>query len=133
VDGHTPVHLENDDKVVVKVSDNTVKFLVFQDPGYFYRNLEHYLEQNPSIGGQVSFDNGGTLYCTGIRNVRRIYVATSVNVPICSSCAVLTPTGYRCVECVRGQQRYSIPPSGGIIRSLSCSLYFVRMAAISSA
>jgi NAD+ kinase len=51
VDGHTPVHLENDDKVVVKVSDNTVKFLVFQDPGYFYRNLEHYLEQNPSIGG----------------------------------------------------------------------------------
>jgi hypothetical protein len=25
--------------------------------------------------------------------------------PICSECAVLTPTGYRCKECVRGQQR----------------------------
>jgi len=25
--------------------------------------------------------------------------------PICSSCAVLTPTGYRCKECVRGQQK----------------------------
>lgn len=24
--------------------------------------------------------------------------------PICSSCAVLTPVGYRCRECVRGQQ-----------------------------
>jgi NAD+ kinase len=51
VDGHLPVRLENDDKVEVKVSDKTVKFITFQDPGYFYRNLEHYLEQNPSIGG----------------------------------------------------------------------------------
>jgi hypothetical protein len=25
--------------------------------------------------------------------------------PICASCAVLTPTGYRCKECVRGQQK----------------------------
>ena len=25
--------------------------------------------------------------------------------PICSSCAVLTPIGYRCKECVRGQQK----------------------------
>jgi len=25
--------------------------------------------------------------------------------PICSSCAVLTPTGYRCKDCVRGQQK----------------------------
>lgn len=27
------------------------------------------------------------------------------NRPICTSCAVLTPTGYRCKECVRGQQK----------------------------
>lgn len=51
VDGHSPVRLENGDKVIVKVSNDVVKFLAFQDPGYFYRNLEHYLEQNPSIGG----------------------------------------------------------------------------------
>ncbi|MFH2039871.1 MAG: B-box zinc finger protein [Chloroflexota bacterium] len=25
--------------------------------------------------------------------------------PICPKCAVLTPTGYRCKECVRGQQK----------------------------
>lgn len=28
--------------------------------------------------------------------------------PICQSCAVLTPTGYRCKECVRGQQKIFI-------------------------
>ena len=27
------------------------------------------------------------------------------NRPMCSECAVLTPTGYRCKECVRGQQK----------------------------
>jgi hypothetical protein len=26
--------------------------------------------------------------------------------PICSECAVLTPTGYRCKECIRGQQKH---------------------------
>lgn len=25
--------------------------------------------------------------------------------PICTTCAVLTPTGYRCKECIRGQQK----------------------------
>ena len=25
--------------------------------------------------------------------------------PICTSCAILTPTGYRCKQCVRGQQK----------------------------
>jgi hypothetical protein len=25
--------------------------------------------------------------------------------PICTPCAVLTPTGYRCKECIRGQQK----------------------------
>lgn len=27
------------------------------------------------------------------------------NRPMCTECAVLTPTGYRCKECVRGQQK----------------------------
>lgn len=46
-----------------------------------------------------------TLYCanhpdrpTGLRCNR-------CEKPICVSCAVLTPTGYRCKECVRGQQK----------------------------
>jgi NAD+ kinase len=51
VDGKAPVQLSNDDHIIVKASDYKVKFIVFQDPGYFYRNLEKYLEQNPSLGG----------------------------------------------------------------------------------
>lgn len=50
VDGHAPVQLKNDDIVKVKASEFQFKFVVFQDPGYFYRNLSNYMEQNPSIG-----------------------------------------------------------------------------------
>jgi len=50
VDGHAPVLLNNEDRVFIKTSDYHVRFVVFQDPGYFYRNLSHYMEQNPSIG-----------------------------------------------------------------------------------
>lgn len=50
-DGKAPVQLSNDDRIIVTASDYKVKFIVFQDPGYFYRNLEKYLEQNPSVGG----------------------------------------------------------------------------------
>ncbi len=42
------------------------------------------------------------------------------NRPICSECAVLTPTGYRCKECVRGQQKvfetaHSLDPVIGFV------------------
>jgi NAD+ kinase len=50
VDGHEPALLNNADHVIVTASDFTLKFIVFQDPGYFYRNLSNYMEQNPSIG-----------------------------------------------------------------------------------
>jgi NAD+ kinase len=51
VDGMAPIQLTNEDHIVVKASDYKVRFITFQDPGYFYRNLKKYLEQNPSIGG----------------------------------------------------------------------------------
>jgi len=50
VDGHEPVLVGNTDRVTVTASDFTIRFVVFQDPGYFYRNLSNYMEQNPSIG-----------------------------------------------------------------------------------
>lgn len=50
VDGHPPVMLKNEDRVSITASDFHVRFVVFQDPGYFYRNLSRYMEQNPSIG-----------------------------------------------------------------------------------
>ena len=50
VDGHEPSIVLNNDRVTVTANDYPVKFVVFQDPGYFYRNLRNYMEQNPSIG-----------------------------------------------------------------------------------
>ena len=51
-DGHAPIILKNEDRVHITASEYSVKFVVFQDPGYFYRNLSTYMEQNPSIGGK---------------------------------------------------------------------------------
>jgi len=51
VDGHIPVVMENGDSVNVYSSDLDALFIRFQDPGYFYRNLNRFLEQNPSISG----------------------------------------------------------------------------------
>lgn len=50
VDGHKPALICNDHRVTVTASDLSAKFVVFQEPGYFYRNLSNYMEQNPSIG-----------------------------------------------------------------------------------
>ena len=49
IDGQPPIHLESQDRVELKASDHTVQFIRFQDPGYFYRNLIPYMDQNPSI------------------------------------------------------------------------------------
>lgn len=49
VDGHEPVQMKNDDWVRVKSSELNSHYIRFQGPGYFYRNLNRYLEQNPSL------------------------------------------------------------------------------------
>lgn len=50
VDGQVPVGLADGDRVEVRASSHSVKFLRFQDPGYFYRNLTAHMNQNPSAG-----------------------------------------------------------------------------------
>lgn len=50
VDGQAPIGLTNDDRVHVYASPHEVKFIRFQDPGYFYRNLTPHMSQNPSTG-----------------------------------------------------------------------------------
>jgi NAD+ kinase len=50
VDGQVPIGLTNDDRVFVYASPFVVKFIRFQDPGYFYRNLTPHMSQNPSAG-----------------------------------------------------------------------------------
>ncbi len=50
VDGQSPTGLAEDDRIDVRAGENTVKFVRFGDPGYFYRNLTAHLNQNSSIG-----------------------------------------------------------------------------------
>ncbi len=45
------------------------------------------------------------MYCANHPNVETNLRCNRCEKPICSKCAVLTPTGYRCRECVRGQQK----------------------------
>ncbi len=46
-----------------------------------------------------------TLTCYKHPNRETMLRCNKCNRPICAQCAVLTPTGYRCKECVRGQQK----------------------------
>jgi hypothetical protein len=46
-----------------------------------------------------------TLYCANHPTVETSLRCSRCEKPICSKCAVRTPTGYRCRECVRGQQK----------------------------
>jgi hypothetical protein len=46
-----------------------------------------------------------TLYCYVHPNRETSLRCNNCDRPICASCAVRTPTGYRCRECVRGQQK----------------------------
>lgn len=52
VDGQPPVKLTSGDYVDIRTSEHTVKFVRFQDPGYFYRNLTPHMYLNPSTGNQ---------------------------------------------------------------------------------
>jgi len=45
-----------------------------------------------------------TLYCANHPNVETVLRCNRCNKPICVKCAVRTPVGYRCRECVNQQQ-----------------------------
>lgn len=46
-----------------------------------------------------------TLYCANHPQRETMLRCNRCEKPICAQCAILTPTGYRCRECVRGQQK----------------------------
>jgi hypothetical protein len=50
-------------------------------------------------------DTAPKLYCANHPNVETNLRCNKCEKPICARCAILTPTGYRCKECVRGQQK----------------------------
>jgi hypothetical protein len=45
------------------------------------------------------------LYCANHPSVETSLRCNKCEKPICTKCAVLTPTGYRCKECVKEQQK----------------------------
>jgi hypothetical protein len=45
------------------------------------------------------------VYCANHPDRETSLRCNRCNKPICASCAIQTPTGYRCEECVRGQQK----------------------------
>lgn len=49
--------------------------------------------------------NEAILYCANHPDTPTTLRCNRCEKPICPKCAVLTPTGYRCRECVRGQQK----------------------------
>lgn len=49
--------------------------------------------------------NNQTLYCTWHPDRPTHLRCNRCDRPMCPECAVLTPTGYRCKECVRAQQK----------------------------
>ena len=49
IDGQPGIPLQNADRVEMHASQDVVQFIRFQDPGYFYRNLIPYMDQNPAI------------------------------------------------------------------------------------
>ena len=53
IDGQAPVSLVNEDRIEIKASDYAATFIRFHDPGYFYRNLIPYMDQNPTIKKNV--------------------------------------------------------------------------------
>jgi len=50
IDGHNPINILSNDYIQVRTSRHNVRFVRFQDPGYFYRNLTPHMNRNPSIG-----------------------------------------------------------------------------------
>lgn len=53
----------------------------------------------------MSLENQSQMYCYNHPNRETHLRCNRCERPICTSCAVLTPTGYRCKECVKGQQK----------------------------
>ncbi len=49
-DGQVPIGLADGDRVDAFASEHHVRFVRFQDPGYFYRNLTPHMSQNPAAG-----------------------------------------------------------------------------------
>ncbi len=69
-------------------------------------------------------ENPNVLYCANHPDVPTTLRCNRCEKPICIKCAVLTPTGYRCRECVRGQQKI-FETAQWMDFPLTCGLAFI--------
>ena len=58
-----------------------------------------------TVSVQKTGEEGIILYCANHPTVETSLRCNRCEKPICAKCAIATPTGYRCKECVRGQQK----------------------------
>jgi len=49
-DGHAPIEVADGDRIEIWASAFSARFVRFRDPGYFFRRLTRYMEQNPAAG-----------------------------------------------------------------------------------
>ncbi|MBN1428889.1 MAG: hypothetical protein JXB07_10935 [Anaerolineae bacterium] len=65
--------------------------------------------------------SGDTLFCTVHPTVETTLRCNKCNRPMCIKCARRTPVGYRCKECVRGQQQifYNAQPLDLVLQGIS--------------
>ncbi len=59
---------------------------------------------NEDASTQTEAEDSGKLFCTVHPTVETNLRCNRCGRPMCSKCAVLTPVGYRCRDCVREQQ-----------------------------
>src|SRR3972149_11312453 len=69
-------------------------------------------------------DNPNLMYCANHPGVPTSLRCNRCEKPICIKCAVLTPTGYRCRECVRGQKKV-FETAQWVDFPVACGLAFV--------
>jgi MFS family permease len=62
-------------------------------------------------------ESEGTLYCVNHPKVETMLRCNRCGNPICPKCAVRTPVGFRCKQCIKGQQAafYSATPLDYVI------------------
>ena len=101
-DGQTPVEILSGDWIEARAGEYNATLVRFQDPGYFYRNLT--ARSDPEFLTRSRCMTEQTMVCANHPDRSTTLRCNRCEKPICTSCAVLTPVGYRCRECVKGQQ-----------------------------
>ena len=77
-------------------------------------------ETTEPLSSQEAGSVGEVLYCTVHPTVETTLRCNKCGRPMCTRCAVKTPVGYRCKECVRNQQQvfYNATPFDPLIQGL---------------